>query len=167
VQAGRFRRDLYYRLNVFPIEVPPLRAHREDIIPLAEHFLALSCRAFGRADLAFDAEQKRMLASYDWPGNIRELSNVIERAAILSRNGRVKLEAALNVPREARDPEELSAGVILKEAELRGIERRNLLAALEKAEWRISGARGAAELLGVRPSTLRDRMKALGVQKKT
>lgn len=164
-QAGRFRRDLYYRLNVFPIEVPPLRARREDIIPLAEHFLALACRALGRADLAFDAEQKRMLAGYDWPGNIRELSNVIERAAILSRNGKVNLEAALHVFLEARGLDELSAGVILKEAELRSIERRNLLSALEKAEWRISGARGAAELLGVRPSTLRDRMKALGISR--
>jgi transcriptional regulator with GAF, ATPase, and Fis domain len=165
VQGGRFRRDLYYRLSVFPIEVPPLRARREDILPLAEHFLALSSRALGRGDLSLDADQKRLLTRYDWPGNVRELSHVVERAAILSRGGKVNLEAALSVVLEPPALEGLRAGVILKEEELRSIERRNLLSALEKAEWRISGASGAAELLGLRPSTLRDRMKALGIQK--
>ncbi len=165
-QAGKFRSDLYYRLGVFPIEVPPLRARREDIVPLAEHFLVQCGREMGRPGLELDAEQKRLLMRYDWPGNVRELSHVLERAVILSAGGKLSLESALNVAAPPPSSSEVPvSGVIMSEGEIRGLERRNLLTALEKAEWRVSGAGGAAELLGIHPSTLRDRMKALGVQK--
>ncbi len=162
--AGKFRSDLYYRLGVFPIEVPPLRSRREDVVPLAKHFLTLRCRELGRPEPELTLEQCRLLTQYDWPGNVRELSHVLERAVILTRGPVLNLEGALNV--SARPPAEApDSGIILKEADLRSLERRNLVSALEKAEWRISGATGAAELLGIHPSTLRDRMKALGVQK--
>ncbi len=163
-QAGKFRADLYYRLGVFPVEVPPLRARREDIVPLAEHLLELRCRELGRTGLRLDEEHKQLLMRYEWPGNVRELSHVLERAVILAQGGPLRLEAALNVSAQVPSDAPVS-GVILKEDELRRLERRNLQAALEKAEWRISGPQGAAELLGIHPSTLRDRMKALGVQK--
>lgn len=163
--AGKFRSDLYYRLGVFPIEVPPLRARREDVIPLAKHFLSLRCRELGRPELTLDAEQSRLLERYDWPGNVRELSHVLERAVILSEGRKLSLEMALNVSAPPASVVVPESGVILREDELRNLERSNIVSALEKAEWRISGASGAAELLGIRPSTLRDRMKALGVQK--
>ncbi len=98
VLAGRFRQDLYYRLSVFPLEVPPLRARREDVVPLAEHFLASSSAKLGRSEqLAFDGAQRAMLMAYDWPGNVRELQHVIERAVILSPSPPLALDRALAV----------------------------------------------------------------------
>ena len=93
--AGRFRKDLYYRLSVFPIEIPPLRERREDILPLAEHFLKLHRRNLGRPHLAFEDDHRRRLLAYDWPGNVRELQHVIERAVILAREGPLRLDLAL------------------------------------------------------------------------
>jgi len=184
VLAERFRQDLYYRLSVFPLEIPPLRARKRDIVPLAEHFLRTSSSKLGRAELSFNEAQRRMLVGYDWPGNVRELQHVIERAVILSPSPPLQLERALSVgatlvpppppitttaatttATTMAKPAAAAAAAILTEADLRNLERDSIVAALERSAGRIAGPGGAAELLGVRPSTLRDRMKALGIQR--
>jgi transcriptional regulator with GAF, ATPase, and Fis domain len=167
VAAGRFRQDLYYRLSVFPIEVPPLRARKADIRRLAEHFLAHFGRAMGRQGLTLDESQARVLEAYEWPGNIRELRHVIERAVILSRTPPLRLDLALPTAAAPAATPATRAASIMTDAELRTLERDNLVATLERVNWRVAGSGGAAELLGVRPSTLRDRMKALGIQRRT
>jgi len=168
--AGRFREDLYYRLNVFPIQVPPLREHMEDIPLLAKHFIELSARELRCPKPRLTRAGIAKLQSYHWPGNIRELRNVIERAVIISR-GRVldfdlpAAEAALvparRAARAAGDPEP----EFLTEVELQRRERENLLTILEKANWKIKGADGAAELLGVNSATLLSRMKKMGLRR--
>jgi transcriptional regulator with GAF, ATPase, and Fis domain len=168
--AGRFREDLYYRLNVFPIQVPPLREHMEDIPLLAEHFVELSVRELRCPKPRITRAGIAKLQSYHWPGNIRELRNVIERAVIISR-GRVldfdlpvaetALVPARRAAREASDTEP----EFLTEAELQRRERENLLIILEKANWKIKGAGGAAELLGVNSATLLSRMKKMGLKR--
>jgi len=165
VGAGRFREDLYYRLNVFPIEVPPLRRRLEDVPLLAEHFLdRLARRMKRRARLS--RENLRDLQAYDWPGNVRELQNAIERALITARGGRLDFQlprpraaAAANAAPPPGDP-----GRILTDAELREIERRNLVAALEASAGRIYGEGGAAERLGSKPTTVASRIKRLGIE---
>jgi transcriptional regulator with GAF, ATPase, and Fis domain len=167
VQAGRFRQDLYYRISVFPMDIPPLRERREDILPLAEYFLRE--QAPGRT-VEIGESQRRLLMTYDWPGNVRELQHVIERAVILSPGATLELEQALQ-PRAAASlaPPPAAAArpsaVLMTDDEMRALERDNLRAALERAGWRIAGPGGAAELLGMRPSTLRDRMKAFGLSR--
>jgi formate hydrogenlyase transcriptional activator len=172
VLAGQFRQDLYYRLSVFPLEIAPLRQRKRDIVPLAEHFLRACSHKLGRADLTFDDAQRRLLVAYDWPGNVRELQHVIERAGILSATPPLQLERALSVGAAAPvaapvKPVKPGDGgqPILTESDLRNLERDSIVAALERAAGRIAGPGGAAKLLGVRPSTLRDRMKALGIQR--
>jgi PAS domain S-box-containing protein len=162
VAAGLFRPDLYYRLSVFPIDVPPLRERKEDIVLLAEHYLKTYGKATGRRGLALSDEQRDALVAYDWPGNIRELQHVIERAVILSASPPLRLDLPAKAATPAA-PERAPGAMPLKAAELRDLERENLIRALEQAKWRIAGEGGAAELLGVRPSTLRDRIKALGI----
>ncbi len=170
VSQGRFREDLYYRLSVFPIHVPPLRERRQDVLPLAVHFLKLACQDHERADLTLTRAQARALQEYDWPGNIRELQNIIERAVILSKGERLRLDLPLSSggPAEAAaasvEKEERSAGFV-SAAELRRRERENIVAALEAARWKVSGAGGAAELLGLKPSTLSYQMKVMGIRK--
>jgi len=170
VEAGRFREDLYYRLNVFPIHMPPLRERRDDILPLATKFLEQTSSEFGIDPPKLTRAQADRLRAYDWPGNIRELQNVIERAVILSRNGPLRLDletdaGTRNTGVTAPDEEADTPGDFLTEAELRERERRNLLAALEQADWRVSGPGGAAELLGVKPTTLSYRIKSFGLRK--
>jgi transcriptional regulator with GAF, ATPase, and Fis domain len=165
VEAGTFRRDLYYRLNVFPIEVPPLRERRADILPLAEHFLERSQQEQRRSGLTLSPEDRTLLEGYDWPGNVRELAHVIERAVILSAAPPLRLDLALNAG-GATSATRLKPNAILTDAELRELERDNLLAALAEVNFRVSGPGGAAELLGLSPSTLRDRMKSLNIQRK-
>jgi transcriptional regulator with GAF, ATPase, and Fis domain len=164
VQAGLFRRDLYYRIGVFPVDVPALRDRRDDVVTLAQFFLAKCCADLRRPRMELTLEQRRQLENYGWPGNVRELAHVIERAVILSPDGKLRLDAALSVSGPYTPPPAQQAGV-LTDAELRNLERDNLLAALDKSGWRVSGANGAAELLGLHPSTLRDRMRALGIQR--
>ena len=170
VAAGRFREDLYYRLNVFPIQVPPLREHMEDIPLLAKHFIELSVKELRCPKPRLTRAGIAKLQSYDWPGNIRELRNVIERAVIISRGGALDFDLpaaeAAPVParraaREAGDTEP----EFLTEAELQRRERENLLIILEKANWKIKGADGAAELLGVNSATLLSRMKKMGLRR--
>jgi PAS domain S-box-containing protein len=164
VENGMFREDLFYRLSVFPIHVPPLRDRGEDVLQIATHFLEKACQEFGHAPLTLSRQQAALLKQYDWPGNVRELKNVIERAVILSRGKVARLDLAMAdilaagsvsaaEDRDARDKP------VLTEAEIRRLEKDNMLRALELANWRVSGPDGAARLLGLRPSTFADRMK--------
>jgi PAS domain S-box-containing protein len=169
VADGSFREDLFYRLSVFPIEVPPLRARGDDVIQIASHFLERTCQDFGHRPLTLSKQQAALLKRYDWPGNIRELKNVIERAVILSRGKVLRLDLAmsdiLNAP-AAPSPDVKDAETsLLTERELRELERKNTLLALEMAQWRVSGPNGAAKLLGIKPTTLTDRMKKFELRK--
>jgi PAS domain S-box-containing protein len=168
VADKEFRTDLYYRLNVFPIRIPPLRERLEDVPLLAETFAKRFGERMGKGIGPLSREEIARLQGYDWPGNVRELENVIERAAITSRDGRLDLDRAL--PGESpKGRPILEATVepepIRTEEEFRALEKRNLVRALEKAEWKVSGDGGAAELLGMKPSTLSSRMKALGIKR--
>jgi PAS domain S-box-containing protein len=171
VKDGRFRDDLYYRLNVFPIEVPPLRERSDDILLLASAFAAKFAQRLGRNIELLSEEYKKRLKSYAWPGNVRELQNVIERAVITSREGRLNLDRALpdvrgETVREAAAQVEMAEEVsqrILQIRELQQLERQNILRALESAAWRVAGKDGAAALLGMNPSTLNSRIRALRI----
>jgi transcriptional regulator with GAF, ATPase, and Fis domain len=172
VEAGEFREDLYYRLSVFPVSVPPLRRRGDDVVQLAVHFLEQACREFGRPALTLGPAHLDALRRYDWPGNVRELRNVIERAVILARDNTLQLDLPLAgrtvAPTAAPLPAAVAlagAGHIRTEAELRDEQRANITAALEAARWRVSGRGGAAELLGLRPTTLADRMRRLGIRR--
>jgi transcriptional regulator with GAF, ATPase, and Fis domain len=160
VNAGRFRRDLYYRLNVIPIELPPLRTRPEDISLLSNHFLESSARRLGVPVPRLTAADLRCLRAQPWPGNIRELENAIERAMILARAGRLRFdfleqrERADEVPRRRN---------VQREEDRRAQDRRNLLAALEAAAGKIYGPDGAAALLGLKPTTLVSRLKRYGL----
>jgi transcriptional regulator with GAF, ATPase, and Fis domain len=168
VDEGRFRRDLYYRLSVLPIDVPPLRERREDIGPLAEHFLRAACARLGVPGRSLEPEERAALEHHDFPGNVRELANNIERRVVLGPS--VAKRAAPHVPREReRDtlpvppPEHDDEAPVLGAQDLRALERKNLLNALVKCGWQIAGERGAAKLLGLSPSTLSYRLKRLGI----
>ena len=169
VKAGRFREDLYYRLSVFPIEIPPLRERVDDIAPLAMHFLDVICRDLGREPLKLTRQHVSMLRSHHWPGNIRELKNVIERAVISTRGTRLRLDLALpGEHRAAADAVPVASpddAAFMTDAEFRALERANLVAALRQANWQVWGDNGAAALLGIKPSTLTYRMKKFGVEK--
>jgi len=168
VAAGRFREDLYYRLSVFPIELPPLRERLEDIGPLAAHFLDSICADLGRDRLALTKQQTASLQTHQWPGNIRELRNVIERAVILTKGARLRLDLALGgaikpeVASESAQPDDLP---FLTESEFRATEKQNLVAALRSANWRVWGPDGAAAMLGISPSTLSYRMNAFEIKR--
>lgn len=156
VGEGRFRSDLYYRLNVFPIALPPLRERREDIPLLARHFLDAYRVKFKRPTLELSAESMGRLINYAWPGNVRELQNVIERAVILARSSLVVVQPQFLATRPPSDP---------PSSALVDIERRHIVQVLESAHWRIHGPRGAAAQLSMNPSTLRSRMKKLGISR--
>ena len=167
VRAGRFRDDLYYRLSVFPIEVPPLRARREDIALLVATFVASTARKLGIPERQFSERQSEELKDRDWPGNVRELQNAIERAVILSADGPLRLD--LPAPDWDADilPDpalERRSEPIVPAWEWRRRERDNLVAALERSGGRVYGQGGAAELLGVRPSTLQSQLKSFGIR---
>jgi transcriptional regulator with GAF, ATPase, and Fis domain len=161
MREGRFRQDLYYRLNVFPLRVPPLRERDEDVTLLARAFAGKFAGRLGRALAPLTAEDAARLRRYEWPGNVRELQNVMERAVITAREGRVNLDRAL--PEPAAAPE--TASRILTASELESLERRSIEAALEAAGGKVAGPNGAAERLGVPPSTLSSRMKALRISR--
>ena len=168
VEAGRFREDLYYRLSVFPIEVPPLRDRVDDIVPVALHFLEQVSRDLGRRPPRLTQQQAALLRNHHWPGNIRELKNVMERAAILSKGDRLRLDLAMSAETlftPATDTAPHDKLEFVRDAELRQREKANMIAALHCSNWRISGADGAAELLGLKPSTLTYRMGVFGIQK--
>ncbi len=167
VQDGEFREDLYYRLCVFPIPVPPLRERLADVLPLARHFLAAACDAFEWNAPQLSNRDVSALMDYEWPGNIRELRNLVERALILSGDGEFDLTAAMPAASDHRSLKNLMPGSgangVIKEADWQHSYRENIVAALEASHWRISGDRGAASLLGINASTLRGRMKSLNI----
>ena len=167
VASGRFRRDLFYRLSVFPIVLPPLRERADDVPSLATHFLELAAQRYGRRGLRLTERAMRTLEGYTWPGNIRELQHVIERAVLLSRSGVVRLDAVLPEPAETTRaksaPSPIMASVI-PESQWRRREQENLRAALQLASGRVYGPDGAADILGVKPTTLISRLKALGLR---
>ena len=170
VEQGNFREDLYYRLSVFPITVPPLRKRKDDIVPLAQYFVEIAKSDFGKQIGSFTEEQLKMLQDYDWPGNIRELKNVIERAVILSDgNLRVDLalpeQALMQISGSTDDLSTNSKQTIIPDATLKQIERNNIVNALEQTNWRVSGSKGAATLLGMNSSTLSSKIKSLGIEK--
>jgi transcriptional regulator with GAF, ATPase, and Fis domain len=167
VRAGRFREDLYYRLNVFPVRVPALRERLDDIPLLVEAFLQRLAKRLGRSFDPPCGESLRCLRAHGWPGNVRELQNVVERAAISAVGSRLDFARAL--PAAPADQPvgtaESARRRVLTMRELQQIERNNLLLALELTGWRVSGDAGAAQLLGINPSTLASRIKALGLQR--
>ena len=165
---GEFREDLFYRLSVFPVEVPPLRERGEDIVQLAQHFLEQTCNEFGVEDLTLTQSQAANLRAYDWPGNIRELKNVIERAVILSTGKVLRLDLSMPGLRPESDDESDTAAVsneVLTEKAMREFQRNNTIKALERTNWKVSGAGGAAAILGVKPTTLADRIRTMKIQK--
>jgi transcriptional regulator with GAF, ATPase, and Fis domain len=170
VAAGRFREDLYYRLNVFPIQVVPLRERQEDIPLLAKHFVELSVKELRCALPRLTRAGVTLLQNYDWPGNVRELRNVIQRAVILARGGPLNFDLPVTGfspgPISMRPQAGAGAeGDFLTEAETQRRDRENLLTVLTKTSWKIKGADGAAELLGVKPTTLLARIKKMGLQR--
>lgn len=168
VKAGRFRQDLYYRLSVFPIELPPLRERVEDIPALAQEFLQQSARKLGTSAPRLLPGQVRELQSYDWPGNVRELQNVIERAVIRSRDGQLDLGLlpSHGVPaRISRKTVTESKSVPASLRDLKRQERDVIVEALEKTRWKIYGPDGAAALLGLKPTTLSSKVHRMGLKR--
>ena len=169
VKTGRFRQDLFYRLNVFPVEVAPLRKRKDDIPLLAAHFLEQANRRLHLPPARLTRADIIQLQNYDWPGNIRELQNTIERALILAQNGLLNFDFAKTESKPTSSPvlteTGSSSGDVLTDVEFRQRERDNVLAALTKARWKIHGPGGAAELLGLKPTTLISRVKRLGLKK--
>jgi PAS domain S-box-containing protein len=164
VSEGRFREDLYYRLSVFPLKVPPLRKRKEDIVPLAQVFLARSLQKLGRTIEPLKPDAIARLNAYDWPGNVREMQNVIERAVIVADGRGLNLDRAL--PAAAVEaPVTRVNDRVLTVAELQELEKNNILSALKTCGWRIAGDDGAAKLLGMKPSTLNSRISALGLKR--
>ena len=166
VRKGRFRQDLYFRLNVFPIEMPPLRDHREDIPMLAMKFLRDAAQKLHHGELRLSEANLRRLSAYHWPGNVRELQNVIERAAILSGGGRLVIDLPQGgggAPRTRATSRAYLPGMVETEADRRQRERANIEAALAAAGGKVSGPGGAAERLGVKVTTLSSRIKAMGI----
>jgi transcriptional regulator with GAF, ATPase, and Fis domain len=163
VAAGRFRQDLFYRLSVFPVELPPLRGRCEDIVPLALHFARAAARRMNRPPPRLARLHADQLAAYDWPGNVRELQNAVERAVILSPDGSLRFDLPSPSARAAARPPPPRAepSRLVTRDDLKRLERENILLALQQTEGRVFGARGAARILGMKPTTLASRIKAL------
>jgi PAS domain S-box-containing protein len=167
VKAGRFRQDLYYRLSVFPIDLPPLRERFDDVPILARHFVQESARKLGMIAPQLTPTQVKELQSYDWPGNVRELQNVIERAVIRSRNGHLELglRASVSTSRAPRKSDSNPRSAPASLHDLKQHEREMILDALAKAHGKIYGPDGAAALLGLRPTTLSSKVHRMGLKK--
>jgi transcriptional regulator with GAF, ATPase, and Fis domain len=158
VRAGRFRKDLFYRLNVFPIFIPPLRKRTEDIPLLAQHFTKKYARKMDKPIESIPRATIRTFLDYDWPGNVRELEHVIERGVIITSGSSLKIATQLNGFLHARSIDEP-----LKD--LAATEREHILKVLQETGWRIEGPSGAARILNLHPSTLRFRIKKLGIRR--
>jgi DNA-binding NtrC family response regulator len=170
IEAGRFREDLYYRFNVFPIKVAALRDRREDIPLLAAHFIELSVKELGCPRPRLTRAGIETLQNYDWPGNIRELRNVIERAAIFAQGGALEFDlpvsgSPVDITRFGSEHGDEVEPEYLTDAEMRRRERENLFAVLQKTGWKIKGVDGAAELLGLKPTTLISRIEKMGLKR--
>jgi transcriptional regulator with GAF, ATPase, and Fis domain len=168
IAAGRFREDLFFRLNAFPLSLPPLRDRRDDIPMLALHFAQKYAREFGRPVRAIRESDMRDLTSRDWKGNIRELSHCVEQAVILSEGETLDFASVLNSRTETAVPETQSASMTLHdfEEEVKVMERKLILAALDRSGGRVSGDGGAAELLEINAKTLYSRIDKLGIRKR-
>jgi len=157
IRKGAFREDLWYRLNVFPITIPPLRQRREDIPAMIEHFVSGLSRKLGKPINSISSATLKKLTDYSWPGNVRELANVIERAVINAQGTVLHIVDQFEQPKTG----ELSdSGRTLEQ-----VEKEYIIRVLEDTGWRIEGPNGAAKVLGLNPSTLRTRMAKLGIQK--
>jgi len=170
VAAGRFREDLYYRLNVFPIQAAPLRERREDVPLLAKYFVETLAKELKCPRPRLTQAGVARLQDYDWPGNIRELRNVVERAIIVARGKALEFDLPTMIAAPAFAPpqfkiDETTPPEFLTEPELQRRERENLRIVLNKTGWKINGAGGAAELLGVKPTTLASRIKKMGLKR--
>ncbi len=171
VDQKRFREDLYYRLNVFPIEAPPLRNRKEDIPMLSANFLNLAAKKLNVPLPRLTQANIIELQSYDWPGNIRELQNVIERAVITSRSGKLLFHLSngeKNIRRKASAIVQNERGTkarVFTEMEMESRYRENLIDALSQCDWKITGPDGVAELLGLKPTTLHSKIKKLGLKR--
>jgi formate hydrogenlyase transcriptional activator len=165
VRLGRFRADLYYRLSVFPLRVPPLRERRGDVPKLVTYFLGRCARRFGRQIDSVSRETMNRLTHYTWPGNVRELQNIIERAVILSRGPELVLGDDL-LPLAPADPVpiELLAPADGAPLSLKEKEKQHILRVLAQTSGVIEGLNGAARILDIHPNTLRSRMKRLGIR---
>ena len=160
IAAGRFRLDLYYRINIFPITLPPLRERKEDIVSLANHFVNVYARKENKTITGVADHVMQSLLNYDWPGNIRELENLMARSVLLTTGPIVN---SLRLPGQNKAATASPQGRIKTMTEN---ERDHILSALERCSWKIYGQGGAAELLELNPSTLNSRMKKLGIEKK-
>jgi formate hydrogenlyase transcriptional activator len=159
IKKGSFREDLYYRLNVFPITIPPLRARKEDIRMLVNFFVAKFNKKIGKNIETIPKESLEALENYDWPGNVRELESVVERATIISTGSSLQIHDQFNPALKASE----TTGVDLKG--LADLERDHILHVLQKTNWRVEGKNGAAAILDINPSTLRARMRKFGVHR--
>lgn len=157
VQNGQFRNDLYYRLSVFPITIPSLRQRKEDLPALIQHFIAMHSTAYGKSFQQVPIAAMRRLLDYDWPGNIREMKNVIERSVILSEGSIIRFDWW--------DGKTVMEKDTAADNTLQNIERNHILSVMEKCNWKINGENGAAEILNMNPNTLRSRMKRLGISR--
>ncbi|HMC01518.1 MAG TPA: sigma 54-interacting transcriptional regulator [Flavobacteriaceae bacterium] len=163
---GKFREDLYYRLNVFPIEIPALRERGNDIGLIAEEMIHQFSKKLGKSINSLNDNDKAILLSYHWPGNVRELQNLIERAVIISQDGQVNWQSIIpNNESVQQIHTEVKPEKILTSKELNDLEKENILKALRQTRWKISGKNGAAELLQLPPTTLSSRIKALGIER--
>lgn len=169
-KQGEFREDLYYRLNVFPIEVPALREREDDVLTLARNFIQKFEARMGRKMNELSVVQKKALKSYNWPGNVRELQNIIERAVIVSKDGHLDFARVLglnggNIAESGNDQTSIDPEKVLTKEELLAFEKRNIMRALKHCLGKVSGKGGAAELMNMVPTTLSSRIRALGIRK--
>jgi transcriptional regulator with GAF, ATPase, and Fis domain len=175
VVSGAFRADLFYRLNVFPVKLPPLRDRAEDIPLLVQFFVQKYAPKVGRQVSGIESKTIDRLLRYDWPGNIRELENIVERALILSSTSLLSIaedvlpvttQAAVRAPQaRAVVPEQASDADPGGAVDLDSVQREHILTTLRQADWVVEGKLGAAVKLGMKPATLRHRMKKLGISR--
>jgi transcriptional regulator with GAF, ATPase, and Fis domain len=166
VRKGKFREDLYYRLNVFPISLAPLRDRKSDIPMLAAHFTERVCKELNKTLCLISPQSLAELKAYEWPGNVRELQNVVERGVITSREGMISFQLPTAIEMQSSSWHRPSENLrVQTEEQLREAERANIVATLNKTRWKVYGRGGAAELLGIKPGTLAARMKKLGLRR--
>lgn len=158
IDKKEFRADLYYRLNVFPIHCPPLRERKEDIPFLVKHFCQKYESKIAKKVTTIPSRVMDALTAYDWPGNIRELENIMERAMILSRDGAIQYGDWMPMAKEVES-------IKSKPLRLDDVEKEHIMEVLRQTNWKVSGERGAARILGLNPTTLEARMKKLGIKR--